>query len=95
LIRATSADKARTAWDIFRAEKAIVPDMNITFKQAMPHLLTQGPPIVLQSANKASAVKNAVTLQVIAMLYALLDFPNARSIKRSNAVVDTPGTSAC
>jgi hypothetical protein len=47
LNRAASPDNARTACDIFRAEKAIAPDMNITFKQAMPHLLTQEPPVVL------------------------------------------------
>jgi hypothetical protein len=89
LIRAASPDNARTAWDIFRAEKAIAPDMNITFKQAMPHLSTQEPPIVLQSANRVSAAKNAVTPQVIAMLDTLFDFPNVRSINRSNAVADT------
>jgi hypothetical protein len=89
LNRAASPDNARTAWDIFRAEKATTQDMNITFKQAMPHLSTQEAPVVLQSANKASAAKNAETPQVIAMLDILFDFPNVRSINRSNAVADT------
>jgi hypothetical protein len=93
LIQAASADNARTAWDIFCAEKATAQDMNITFKQAMPHLPTQGPPTATHRASKASAIKNAAKQQVIAMLDILLDFPNARSINRSNAVADTAGSS--
>jgi hypothetical protein len=93
LIQAASADNTRTACDIFRAEKAIAPDMNITFKQAMPHLSTQGSLVTLHRANKASAAKNTVTPQVVAMLDTLLDFPNTRSIIRSNAATDTAGSS--
>jgi hypothetical protein len=95
LIQATSADNARTAWDVFCAEKAIERDMNIAFKQTMPHLPTQGPLAIVHRANRAIAIKNAAKQQVIAMLDIMLDFPNIRPINLSNAVVDTPSSSAC